>query len=94
MLSRDVGDKNVESRDELGACHLRPLSTSPVRRRDGRRCAEKVSRFPVPTLGETSDIVAGQASGPVQDGIHVTGRFSFVVPGDRDQCVGHTESSM
>ncbi|KAG7214715.1 hypothetical protein INR49_010607 [Caranx melampygus] len=40
------------SRDQVGACHLRPLSTSPVRRRDGRRCAEKVSRFPVPLLGK------------------------------------------
>ena len=45
-------------------------------------------------MGETSHTVAGQTFGPVQDGVHVTGRFGFVVPGDRDQCVGHTESSM
>ncbi|XP_070775539.1 dol-P-Man:Man(5)GlcNAc(2)-PP-Dol alpha-1,3-mannosyltransferase isoform X1 [Enoplosus armatus] len=53
------------------ACQLRPLSTS-LRRRHGRRCAEKVSQFPVPTVGETSHTVAGQTFGPVQNGIHVT----------------------
>lgn len=45
-------------------------------------------------MGETSHTVAGQAFGLVQDGIHVTGSFSFVVSGDRDQCVGHSKSSM
>lgn len=85
----------VASRDQAGACHLRLLSTSPVHRRDGRRCAEKVSWLPgVSTAGEASHAVAGQTSGPVQNGIHVTGRVSPVVPGDRDQCVGHTKSSM
>lgn len=45
-------------------------------------------------MGETSHTVAGQTFGPVQDGIHVTGGFGPVVPGDRDQRVGHTKSSM
>lgn len=77
------------------ACQLQaaPLSTS-VRRRDGRRCAEKVPRLPVPRVGEAPRAVAGQAFGAVQDGIHVTGRLSSVVAGDRDQCVGHTKSSV
>lgn len=93
-MSRDVGEENVASRAEVGACHMRTLSTSPASRRDGRRCAEKVSRFPVPSVGEASLPVAGQTFGPVQDGIHATGHFCLVVPGDRDQCVGHTKSSM
>lgn len=63
-------------------------------RRDGRRCAEKVSRSPVPAVGKAPVTVAGQTFDPVQDGVHVTGRLSFVVPRDRHQCVGHTEGSM
>lgn len=72
----------VEASFHVASCWLH--------RRDGRRCAEKVSRHPVPTVGETSLTVAGQTFGPVQDGVHVTGRFDLVVLGDRDQCVGHT----
>lgn len=62
--------------------------------RDGRRCAKKESRFPIPYVGETSVTLAGQAFGVVQDGVHVTGCFSAVVPGDWDQPMGHTESSV
>lgn len=45
-------------------------------------------------MGETPYALAGQVFALVQDGIHLAGGFSFVVPGDRHQCVGHTESSM
>lgn len=45
-------------------------------------------------MGEASHPMAGQTFGPVQDRVHLAGAFSFVVPGDRDQCLGHTESSM
>lgn len=85
------------SRDEVWAhASLTASAYTSLRRGHGRswRCSEKVSRFPVPAVGETPYALAGQVFALVQDGIHLAGGFSFVVPGDRHQCVGHTESSM
>lgn len=45
-------------------------------------------------MGKAPNPVAGQTLGSVQDRVHLTGTISFVVPGDRDQCLGHSESSM
>lgn len=53
-------------------------------RRDGRRCAEEKSRFPVPAMGKTPHALAGQAYDPVQYGAYVTGGFSAVDPGNWD----------
>lgn len=45
-------------------------------------------------MGKVASPVAGQTLGPVQDRVHLTGSISVVVPGDRDQCLGHSKCNM
>lgn len=83
-----TGDNNTP-----GGHAGRGLSTSL--RRNGRMCQEEVPCWStVQSVGDASRPMAGEASDPVQGGVHSAGRVGLVVPGDRDKRLGHPKSRM